>query len=203
MILGRALQDTVVRAPFLWPLVRRPMRRFFDSLAAGWDERTDAPGAEHLASLAAGLLRVRPAPERALEIGTGTGVGALLITREFPTARVRGVDISEEMIRQARSKVDLDPEGRIEFKVADAARLPFEDDSFDLVAQVNTPPFFSEIARVLHPGGFVVVAASSGPCVPFYTPEAVLSRRFSKVGIEEVEIGAAGPGTYYVGRRDA
>ena len=70
-----------------------------------------AGSVDHLAPLAAALLHVKPAPERALEVGTGTGEGALLIAREFPQARVRGVDISEEMIRGAKRKVGLDPEG--------------------------------------------------------------------------------------------
>ena len=79
-------------------------------------------------------------PERVLEVGTGTGAGALLVAREFPHARVRGVDISPEMIRRAQNRIGLDPEGRVAFKVADAANLPYEDESFDLVVQLNTPP---------------------------------------------------------------
>jgi len=85
--------------------------------------------------------------------------------------------------------------------VADAARLPFEDESFDLVAQLNMPPFFAEIARVLRPGGHAVIAASWGPQTPFYTPDSVLRRGFRKAGLEEVEKGEAVDGTYFVARR--
>lgn len=200
LVVGRALNDAVVRAPWLWPLIRGPMRRFFDGAATRWDERTGAGGAEHLTALAAGLLHVKPHPERALDIGTGTGEGALLLAREFPRASVRGVDISEEMIAAARAKVGLDPEGRIAFSVGDAAALPWGDDSFDLVAQVNTPPFFGEIARVLRPGGQVVIAASWGPATPFYTNHRVLDRRFARHGIRQVAAGRAGPGSFWVGR---
>lgn len=200
-IAGRVLNATLVRAPWLWPLVRAPMRRFFDRSAPGWDERTGAPGADHLAPLAAAALHVKPHPERILEIGTGTGVGALLLAREFPAASVRGIDISEEMIRAAREKVGLDPEGRVAFAVADAASLPHDDDSFDLVAQLNMPPFFGEIARVLRPGGSVIVASSMGPATPFYTPEPVLVRGFRRHGIEPVTTGELERGSYYVGRR--
>src|SRR5436190_18793474 len=98
-VMGRMLNRLVVRAPWAWPLFRAPMRRFFERAAPGWDQRTGAGGVDHLAPLAAALLHVKPAPERALEVGTGTGAGALLIAREFPQARVRGVDLSEEMIR--------------------------------------------------------------------------------------------------------
>jgi ubiquinone/menaquinone biosynthesis C-methylase UbiE len=177
------------------------MRRFFDRSAPGWDERTRAGSVDHLAALAAALLHVKPAPERALEVGTGTGEGALLIAREFPQAGVRGVDISERMIRAATAKVGLDPEGRVAFRVADAADLPYEDESFDLVAHLNMPPFVREVARVLRPGGHVIVASSWGPATPFYTPASVLDWGFAKRGIEPLATGQAAEGTYWVGRK--
>lgn len=202
-LLGRGVNALVARAPFAWPLLRAPVRRFFDRSAAGWDERTGAGSAEHLASLAAGLLHVHPEPERALDLGTGTGSGALLVAREFPRARVRGVDLSEEMIRRARARVGLDPEGRIAFRVADAAALPWEDGSFDLVTQINMPPFFAEIARVLRPGGHAVIASSRGTATPFYTSDAVLARGFARHGLEPVRSGTAREGTYFVARLPA
>ncbi len=202
-VIGRLLNGLVTHAPATWPLIRGPMRNFFDSHAEGWESRTTAGSAAHLAPLAAALLHVRPEPERALDLGTGLGDGALLIAREFPHARVRGVDISTKMIRRAQERIGLDPEGRVAFKVADASSLPFADESFDLVAQLNMPPFFGEMARVLRPGGFAVVAASWGPQTPFYTPESVLERGFRKAGLETVESGEAADGTYFVARRPA
>jgi ubiquinone/menaquinone biosynthesis C-methylase UbiE len=177
------------------------MRRFFDRSALGWDDRTGAGSVDHLASLAAALLVVKPSPERALEVGTGTGEGALLIAREFPQASVRGVDISDEMIRAATRKVGLDREGRVAFRVADAANLPYGDESFDLVAHLNMPPFTAEVARVLRPGGHVIVASSWGAATPFYTPSSVLDWGFAKRGIEPATVGEAGDGTYWVGRK--
>jgi len=195
------LNRIVVRAPWAWPLIREPMRRFFDRAAPGWDQRTTAGSVAHLAPLATALLHVKPAPERALEVGTGTGEGALLIAREFPQASVRGVDLSEEMIRGAKAKVGLDPEGRVAFRVADAADLPFEDDSFDLVAHLNMPPFTGEVARILRPGGQVIVASSWGNATPFYTPNAALDWGFAKHGIDPAAAGQSGEGTFWVGRR--
>lgn len=200
-VIGRTVSAVVARAPWLWPLLRRPVQAFFDDVADGWDSRTGAGSVDHLAALAAACERVRPAPERVLDVGTGTGAGALFLAREFPQARVRGVDLSEAMIRAARAKVELDPEGRIAFKVADASDLPYPDAHFDLVAQVNMPPFFAEIARVLAPGGHVIVVATGGAATPFYTPEPVLERGFARRGIETVGSGSAGRGTWFVGRR--
>jgi ubiquinone/menaquinone biosynthesis C-methylase UbiE len=199
--MGRALNNTLVRAPWLWPLLRRPVQGFFDRSAPGWDERTGAGSPDNLAPLAAAALHVSGPPERVLDIGTGTGEGALLLAREFPRASVRGIDISDEMIRSAQGKIGLDPEGRVAFRVADAASLPYGADSFDLVAQLNMPPFFAEIARVLRPGGHVIVASSWGADTPFYTPNPVLERGFRRRAIETVTTGEVQHGTYYVGRR--
>jgi SAM-dependent methyltransferase len=198
--MGRALNAAVARAPIAWPLLRGTMRRLFDRQAPTWNQRVDRSSAEYLAPIAAGLLHVRPEPERALDLGTGTGDLALLLAREFPQARVRGVDISEEMVRLAQARIGLDPEGRVAFRVADAAALPYEDDFVDLVAQLNMPPFFAETARVLRPGGYAVIAASWGPLTPFYTPEAVLRRGYRRVGLEPVKTGEAARGTYFVAR---
>jgi len=198
---GRAMNAAVARAPWLWPALRPGMRRFFDASARGWDERTRAGSVDHLAALAAATATIEPIPERILDLGTGTGEAALFLAREFPRASVRGVDISEEMIAAARAKVGLDPEGRIAFRVADAGALPFGDESFDLVVQLNVPPFFAEIARVLRPGCTVLAAASWGPATPFYTPPPVLERGFRRHGIEPAGAGEAGPGTWWSGRR--
>jgi SAM-dependent methyltransferase len=202
-VLGRTINDLVTRAPWLWPLLRGTVRRVFDARAHGWDQRPSAESPDYLTPLAKAVLQVGRHPERVLDVGCGTGLGTLFLAREFPQARVRGIDLSEEMIAEAQSKIGLDPEGRVAFKVADAAALPYEEESFDLVAQLNMPPFFSEISRVLRPGGDVVIAASFGAGTPFYTPPSVLERGFRKRGLETVETGEAGIGTYYVARLPA
>jgi SAM-dependent methyltransferase len=198
---GRAVNAAIARAPWLWPILRPAVQRFFDNAAVGWDARTGAGSVHHLAAFAAACARVRPSPERVLELGTGTGEAALFLAREFPSASVRGVDISEEMVHAAQAKVGLDPTGRIAFRIADAADLPYGDESFDLVALLNMPPFFAEIGRVLRPGGSVIVAASWGPATPFYTPPAVLERGFRRHGIAAAADGEAGGGAWFLARK--
>lgn len=200
-VIGRILNHIVALAPWVWPLLRRPMARYFDSRAVGWDERTEAPGPSHLAPLALAVTKIDRRPERALELGTGTGVGALFLAREFPLASIRGVDISERMIREARSKIGLDPDARVVFKQADAADLPYPEEHFDLVCQLNTPPFFAETARVLRHGGHVIVASSSGERTPFFTPDALLERGFGRHGFVTVAIGRIERGSYFVARK--
>lgn len=197
---GQLICAVAIRAPWAWRFLRRPVARFFSERADGWDERVGPGRPEHLQALAAAALQVRASPEAVLDLGCGTGDGTLFLAREFPQARIRGVDLSAEMVKLAQKKVGLDPEGRVAFRQADASRLPFEPDSFDLVTQVNAPVFAAEIARVLRPGGYVLIAASSGPRTPFYTPEKLLRAAFARRGIKEVVSGQAGAGTYYLGR---
>ena len=98
------------------------------------------PSSPPLTPLAAAALRVAPPPERVLEIECGDGDGALFLAREFPAARVRGVDRAEELVRAATARVGLDPEGRVAFKQGRPGALPYPDGFFDLVVQVDGRP---------------------------------------------------------------
>jgi ubiquinone/menaquinone biosynthesis C-methylase UbiE len=110
-----------------------------------------------LIALAAAVLRVPAQPERVLEVGCGDGEGVLFLAREYPSARVRGVDPSAETVREAVSRIGLDPEGRVAFKQGRSRSLPFPDGFFDLVAQAGGRLHPGEIARVLRPGGHAVM----------------------------------------------
>lgn len=152
-----------------------------------------------LTPLAAAVLLV-PLPERALVVECGDGEAALLIAREFPAARVRGVDRSEALVDAAKGRVGLDPEGRIAFKVGKPGDLPYPDDFFDLVAQVDTHPAPAEIARVLRPGAHLVLARSGLPGLAAGIREKLLQRRLARHGIVPVQAAEAGNGNFFVGR---
>jgi ubiquinone/menaquinone biosynthesis C-methylase UbiE len=197
---ARVATDLVVRRPALWRLLRGPVRRQFERLAPQWDA-IRSPG--HLASLEAALAELPTSPRRALDLGTGTGAAALAIARRWPETEVVGVDISDGMLAEARRLVPNDLAGRVELVRADAAQLPFEDGSFELVTLANMIPFFDELARVLAPGGHAIFAFSVGPSTPIYvTPErlrAGLERR-GFGGFRELE---APPGTALLARKRA
>jgi 23S rRNA (guanine745-N1)-methyltransferase len=139
-------------------------------------------------------------PERVLAVGCGGGDAALFLAREFPQARVRGVDRSEQLVREATARVGLDPEGRVAFKVGRPSSLPYPDDFFDLVAQIDSRPAPAEVARVLRPGGHLILAAERRPRHPFGFDPPRLARKLGRRGFELVEAGAAGDGSFFVGR---
>jgi len=145
------------------------------------------------------MLHVPP-PERALVVECGDGEAALLIAREFPAARVRGVDRSEALVRAAQARVGLDPEGRVAFKAGKPGGLPYPDDFFDLVAQVDTHPAPAEVARVLRPGAHLVLARSRPPGLAAGIRERRLQRRLARQGIVPVQAEDAGNGNFFVGQ---
>lgn len=153
-----------------------------------------------LTPLAAAVLHVPSPPERVLEVECGEGDGALFLAREFPAARIRGVDRSPDRIRLATARVGLDPEGRVAFKAGAPGSLPYPDAFFDLVVQLDGRASLGEVARVLRPGGHLILARSrtSGRVGRFAA--WVLRRHMRRRGIDLVETGAAGDGSFSVGR---
>ena len=202
VLVGKMISRLVARAPWAWPLIRGRVGNFFNQTAPDWDKRTGAGADAHLAPLSAAVYSIKTKPESILDIGCGTGAGTFFLAREYPTSRIRGVDLSEAMIKEANHKIGLDPEARVAFRQGDASRLPWPDDHFDLVTQVNMPVFFSEINRVLRPGGYVAITSSLGMDTPFSTEHEVLDKHFRRLDINEIESGEAGAGTWFLARKE-
>jgi ubiquinone/menaquinone biosynthesis C-methylase UbiE len=95
-----------------------------------------APTALRLLDVVEPFVESRPGA-RILDVGAGTGLLALAAVRRWPQVRVTALDASAGMLGMARGEADrtLAPtdRSRIDFVVAAADRLPFEDRSFDLV----------------------------------------------------------------------
>jgi ubiquinone/menaquinone biosynthesis C-methylase UbiE len=139
-------------------------------------------------------------PERVLEVECGGGEGALFLAREFPRSRVRGVDASAERVAAATARVGLDPEGRIAFKQGAPRRLPFPDEHFDLVVQAAGRPAIAESARVLRPGGRLILVHAERPAGRLGLRRRWLARRLAGHGFEPVQEGGAGGGSFFVMR---
>ena len=104
--------------------------------------------------------------ERVLDLGSGAGVDCFLAARDVGSSGfVIGVDMTKDMIVQARkNKLKLGIEN-VEFRFGEIEALPVYDASIDVVISncvlnlvPDKPKAFAEIARVLKPGGRMVVS---------------------------------------------
>ncbi|WP_417354004.1 bifunctional demethylmenaquinone methyltransferase/2-methoxy-6-polyprenyl-1,4-benzoquinol methylase UbiE [Flavobacterium sp.] len=113
-------------------------------------------------------------PETVLDIATGTGDLAILMT-QTGAKKITGLDISAGMLEVGRKKIaERKLDGKIEMVLGDSENIPFEDNSFDAITVAfgvrnfeNLEKGLSEILRVLKPGGIFVILETS---VPTKTP---------------------------------
>jgi ubiquinone/menaquinone biosynthesis C-methylase UbiE len=108
-----------------------------------------------------------------LDVGCGAGVTPVLLAKRIG-CKVVGVDISEGMVRRSRERARREGVAdRVEFQVADAQALPFDDNSFDAVITESVTAFpadkkmaVKEYVRVTKPGGYVGLNESTWLKVP-------------------------------------
>lgn len=98
---------------------------------------------------------------KVLEVGIGTGMS---MPAYPPHAQVTGIDLSDDMLAQARLKIEREGWDHINVQPMNAQKLEFPDQSFDfvttfhVVSVVSDPQeMMSEIARVVKPGGSVLI----------------------------------------------
>jgi len=104
--------------------------------------------------------------ETVLDLGSGAGLDCFLAARQVgPTGRVIGVDMTDEMLERARRNAQRLGLLNVEFRKGLIEALPLEDASVDAVVSncvinlsPDKPSVFRELARVLRPGGRLVVA---------------------------------------------
>jgi SAM-dependent methyltransferase len=119
------------------------------------------------------------APKRVLDVGCGTGyLIRTLASRYHDAEDLAGIDAAPQMIEVANS---LTQDARLKFAVGVAEQLPFPDGAIDLI--VSTTSFdhwsdqqagLSECARVLRPGGHLVLVDQFSWCL---LPTVLVSRR--------------------------
>jgi ubiquinone/menaquinone biosynthesis C-methylase UbiE len=106
--------------------------------------------------------RVRVPGGAIVDIGCGPGALTAALTRRNPDALVVGLDLSAPMLAQARRR--MRGRARMAFVQANAAALPFADESIDVVMSVGSLHHWrepvrgiNEIHRCLRPGGWAWV----------------------------------------------
>src|SRR5258705_6863861 len=166
-----------------------------------WPEMTmmGALLAPPLTPLAAALLSV-PVPERALVIGSADGEPVFLLAREFPSSRIRGLDPSPARVREATSRVGLDPEGRVAFKVGKPRALPYPDGFFDLVVLCDAHSAANELGRVLRPEGHLILAPLHSPRLAGRLRQRLLRSGLARRGFVGVPAEHGAVGNFYIAR---
>ena len=151
------------------------MRAMFDRIAGCYDVMNSVmtAGLHHSwRRRAADLAQVRPG-DRVLDVATGTGDLALELARRVaPGGEIVGSDFAEEMLARARAK-GAAAAAPITFEWGNALALPYADGEFAAATVGFGARNFSdldqglrEMARVVRPGGRVVVLEITTPTKP-------------------------------------
>ena len=129
-----------------------------------------------------------------LEVGCGRGGGAAYIARALRPREMVGVDRTAASIRFARRHFAA--QKNLRFLEADAHSLPFDDDSFDAVVNIESAQhyrdidrFFSEVHRVLKPGGHLLIACFEDASKGVYPREALRRSKLREVREEDITPG--------------
>ncbi len=149
------------------------VRAMFDRIAGVYDRMNRVMTAgldQQWRSRAADLANVGPG-DRVLDVATGTGDLAIEVaSRVGPGGEVVGTDFSEEMLSRARTKEGA---GSVRFEWGNALALPYDTASFDAATVGFGARNFSdlgrgvaEMARVVRPGGRVVILEITTPQRP-------------------------------------
>jgi demethylmenaquinone methyltransferase/2-methoxy-6-polyprenyl-1,4-benzoquinol methylase len=149
----------------------------FDRIAGFYDRMNTmmTAGLHHAWRRRAADLAALAAGSRALDVACGTGDLTLELARRAPGGEVIGCDFSERMLELARAKSAREPDlgAEVRFEPANALALPYRDRQFDAATVAFGARNFAslerglaEMARVVRPGGRVVVLEITTPRRP-------------------------------------
>lgn len=128
--------------------------------------------------------------DRILDVGSGAGqIIRHLLETARPDAEIVGFDLSFEMLKRARDRMKSD---RPAFVAADMMKMPFRDNCFDCITcgyvleHIPDPfPGLTEFARVLKPGGTVLLLVTEDSLSGLLTSHTWKCRTFSRTELRE------------------
>jgi ubiquinone/menaquinone biosynthesis C-methylase UbiE len=144
-----------------WGMHREAIRQDIRGLLGEFDrQQTDG----HSEQLYYYTLKQAPkangTPRRILEVGCGNGAGLNFLSRTEGRSEFVGLDLSQQAVARANERYTR--RGTLSYVQGDAEQLPFDDNSFDVVINVesshnypNLDKFLAEASRVLRPGGYL------------------------------------------------
>src|SRR6266542_452867 len=141
------------------------------SYDSGWRQWVVAPVHKATLEFAASL---NPRPREVLDVGCGTGALLRRAASRFPEAELVGVDPADQMIERARTRTPA--ASRARFICASAAKLPFDNDSFDLVVSTMSFRFWPhsaglrEVRRMLAAAEVEQLLDAAGLALPQWQP---------------------------------
>lgn len=126
-----------------------------------------------------------------LDVGSGAGqIIRHLLRRTTSDTRIVGFDLSAEMLRRARGRLKSD---RPVFVAANMVNMPFRDESFDCITcgyvlehLPDPEPGLAEFARVLKPGGTILLLATEDSLSGLLTSRTWKCRTFSRHELRDV-----------------
>jgi len=149
-------------------------RTFYRYLSTVYDRINPLVWTEGMRDEAVDMLDIAAA-DRVLDVGCGTGFATTVLARE--SDRVHAIDQSAHQLARAFEKFGR--RGPVRFYRGDAERLPFPDDTFDVVWSSGSIEYWpdpvatlAELRRIARPDGQVLVV---GPL----TPEGAVARRLA------------------------
>jgi demethylmenaquinone methyltransferase/2-methoxy-6-polyprenyl-1,4-benzoquinol methylase len=152
------------------------VNRMFDRIAGHYDAMNSVmtAGLHHRWRQRAAARAELCEGDSALDVCCGTGDLALELARQVgSTGSVVGCDFSEQMLDLARAKAAQRGATAVRFEWGDALRLPYDDASFDASAVgfgvrnlADLDRGLEEMARVLKPGGRLVILEITQPTRP-------------------------------------
>ncbi|MGD8353871.1 MAG: class I SAM-dependent methyltransferase [Pseudomonadota bacterium] len=124
-----------------------------------------------------------PSGHKVLEAGCGVGAQTIFLAKHSPGALITAVDISEESLSRAKSRVQADGIGNVNFEIQDVNALTYTDNSFDhvfvcfLLEHMKDPVnVLLELKRVLKAGGTMTVIEGDHGSAYFY-PDSHAARK--------------------------
>ena len=152
------------------------VRDMFDSIAPAYDfmNRAMTFGIDKLWRAKAVKMIKNFKTEKILDIATGTGDLAILLTKKLSPKKLIGIDLSEQMLEIGRKKVaQAGLDNIITLEQADCMNLPFENNTFDCITVAygvrnfeHLEQGYREMNRVIKPGGVLCVIELSTPTSP-------------------------------------